>query len=205
MVKLNGGYNMLDLTADDVYVQAKNIVDVQNKKPTFIFDGTNTTAIQTIVLNNDSTITINGELTIATDGTLTPNDWKIHVFSSGHLYTLTLHYSDYCFTVYTPTIGAFALNTEYDFVDSNDDYVLSVELTESLLNILTIIGVGDYRGIPFVYVGDLNTNYLNKSNDTSIYIQDRDDFSDIINVDLTDRIVNSSNGEYWFIKFTQLF
>lgn len=88
MVKLNGGYNMLDLTADDVYVQAKNIVDVQNKKPTFIFDGTNTTAIQTIVLNNDNTITINGELTIATDGTLTPSDYKIQ---TPHLYRHNIH------------------------------------------------------------------------------------------------------------------
>lgn len=131
MRKYINGYNTIDLTADDVYVQAKNIVDVQNKKPTFIFDGTNTTAIQTIVLNNDNTITINGELTIAINGTLTPSDWKI---SSGggvkYLHTLYAYANYNCnndnatFTFLSNDSTPITLSSLFDYLNTHRDIII---------------------------------------------------------------------------------
>lgn len=121
-----------------------------------------------------------------------------------HLYELQLSYSDTTFSVYTKSHGAFALNTEYTLLDTEDSYLLSDELTSSLIDILTEIGVGNYNGIPFTVVSDESTVFINKSYKTALYFENGNGGT-IIEVYLDSKTVSGSNREEWNFKFTQIF
>ena len=121
-----------------------------------------------------------------------------------HLYALQLYYSDTAFTVYTKSHGDFELNTEYELVNSNEEYILSDALSTDLVNILNEIKVGNYGGYPFTAVSDELTVFVNKSYNGTLYIMDSDGI-EIIEVDLDAKSVIHLNNEDWNIKFTQLF
>ena len=205
MRKYISGYNTIDLTSNDVYTQALNACVLTNKKPTFIYDGSNVSIINTIVLNDDNTITINGELVINTDNTLTPSDWKIHAPSSTStpLYILTFYFENNSFFTYVNDKGVFELDTAYDFADSGSNYKLTDEQTTSLLSILDKIKVGTNNGIGLIQVLDYPMMIFNKSTNTVINFVDGDNL-DVVNINLSTKQVVAINNNDWYIKITQL-
>lgn len=87
MERVKGGYVSLILSSATIYTDAINALN--SKKPIFIYDGSNISIVDTIVLNDNNTIIINGELTIATDGTLSPSNWKIKATPSLYVHSLS--------------------------------------------------------------------------------------------------------------------
>ena len=141
MERVKGGYVNLILSSKTIYTDAINALN--SKKPIFIYDGTNVSIVDTIVLNNDNTITINGELTIATNGTLSPSGWKI---KTPHLYkfifsmnvinnddNIDAHINSEIITNFNPIIDNTSKDTEWN----------------SFKNILIQCGyTKDYYGLP---------------------------------------------------------
>ena len=199
-MEMVNGYVFLDLTKSNVYSKALKVLGTD--KPVVIKDGSGSPYfVDSLTLDGTNVVITKGgkTITIANDNTIT-NVGDIQ----NHLYTLTLHYSDTNFVVYTNDKGLFDLNDNYRIVNSDNEYVLSDELTNSLLSILDKIKVGDYHGINFVYVGDESTPFVNKSNDSGFNIED-DNGSTLIEVVFETKSVSSSNNEDWFITFKQLF